>query len=104
MSSFKRALKTHAFLTAVLSKTIWARKFVTSLSQCNLPSFAGKFLMIIATNQHREQHGHKLSKKTKLGSLWLSFAFRNMRRGLLHAYKIKISFNSHFAYKFVLCF
>lgn len=45
------------------SKTIWARKFGTSLSQCDLPSFAGRFLMIIATNQHREQHRHKLSKK-----------------------------------------
>lgn len=86
MSSFKRALKIRAFLTAVLSKTIWARKFGTSLSQCDLPSFAGRFLMIIATNQHREQHGHKLSKKQVRFFVVILGFWQDVLRTALHLY------------------
>lgn len=50
--------------------------------------------MIIAINQHRELHRHKMSKKQV--PLWLSLAFgsRQLCQGLLPLYKIKISLST----------
>lgn len=47
---------------------------MTSLSQSDLPSFAGKFLMVIAINQQKEQHEHKLRiKQIKFFVVMLGF-------------------------------
>lgn len=64
-------------------ETIWAREFVTNLLQSDLPSFAGKFLIVIAINQQKEQHGHKLRIK-QIRFFVVMLGFWSMCQGLLH--------------------
>lgn len=46
---------------------------MTNLSDSDLPSFAGKFLMIIAIKHQREEHGRKLRKKQVICGYSLAF-------------------------------